>query len=160
MKRWAGMVLLAGTVAAYAGEPVQADARLQRALKEAELKYADTAAGDFRFPFTLETGRTHYVVAASKTAKLGGAEVREIWGVGWKGAQEPGAGIVNALLRDNGLKKIGAWQLLQQEDGSFCAVFKVNAPADCSGDVLRAIVSAVAQTADDMEKSLLNTDEL
>ena len=163
MRRTVGMTLVLVVAAsliavAQVGGKTKADPRLRRALNDASLKFTEKSNGDFSLHFTLEGGRTHVVVAESKTEKLGVIEVREVWAIGWKGKREPSATVANKLLRDNARKKVGAWQL-NQEDGTYFALFNVKVSADTDGDALKTIVFGVANTADEMEKDLLDSDD-
>jgi len=163
MKRMAlGFVFLlvaAATVSAQVKGKPKIDARLREALTEAELHFTEMDDGDFKLHFTLEDERTHLVFAESKTQVLGPIEVREVWAIGWKGDKAPTARIGNKLLQDNARRKVGAWELHEQEDGGFYAIFNVKVSADADGEALKSIVFGVAQTADEMEKDLLGTDD-
>lgn len=143
---------------AQVGGKSKADARLRRALNDANLKFTETAEGDFKLLFTLKDDRTHLVFAESKTQTMGIIEVREVWAIGWKGGSEPKAEVANRLLRNNAQKKVGAWELHQQKDG-FYAIFNVKVSADADGEALKSIVYGVAETADEMEKELLQSDD-
>jgi hypothetical protein len=90
---------------------------------------------------------------------MGVIEVREIWAMGWKGPQAPAAVIANRLLRDNSQKKVGAWELHEEKDGSFFSIFNVKVSTDADGEALKTIINAVANVADAMEKELLSSDE-
>jgi len=144
---------------AQAGGKSKADPRLRTALDEVSLKYSEILNGAFRLQFTLGKERTQAVFAESRTTTIGIIEVREVWAIGWKGRKAPSAEIANKLLLDNAGKKVGAWELNKQADGGFYATFRVKAAADCDGEALKTIASAVAQTADQMEKEILGTDE-
>ncbi len=155
----AGLAFVSIIASAQIGGKSKADPRLRRALNEAELKFTEKVDGNFSLHFTLADDRSHLVLAESETQQMGIIEVREVWGVGWKGSSEPSAYIANKLLRDNAQRKVGAWELHQQADGSFFAIFNVKVSADCDGEALKSIVYGVARTADDMENALLKSDD-
>ena len=136
------------------GASSKADPRLRNTLNEAGLKYTETESGNCKLHFTMENGRTHIVVAETATQRMGPMEIREIWAVGWKGPQEPNALVANRLLKDNARKKVGAWEIIQQNDGSWIAIFNVKVSSDCGAEALKTIVWGIATTADEMEKSL------
>lgn len=164
MKKWAGLVvaaMLLGAMQAEAqvGGKSKADPRLRANLTEAGLNFTEQPNGNFKLHFTLEKERTHIVVAESATSTMGVIEVREIWAVGWKGADKPSAETANTLLSDNSRRKVGAWELHQEKDGSYFAIFNVKVSTDCDGEAMKAIVNAVATVADEMEAELLGTDE-
>jgi len=154
------VVMMAGAVLAQVGTSSKADPRLRYTLSEAGLKFTETENGNCKLHFTLEDGRTHVVVAESATQKMGPMEIREVWAVGWKGVQEPTAMVANRLLKDNGRKKVGAWEIHQQNDGTWMAIFNVKVSADCGAEALKTIVWGIATTADEMEKALENAGAL
>jgi hypothetical protein len=163
MRRTIGLTIVLAFAAslvavAQVGGKAKVDPRLRRALSASDLKYTEMSTGDFRLHFTLDKGRTQLVFAESKTQTMGVLEVREVWSIGWSGEKEPSASVANRLLRDNGRRKVGAWELIRL-DGKYHAIFNVKVSADADGDALKAIVFGVASSADDMEKELLNSDE-
>jgi len=163
MKRWYGvlsvcLILFALTASAQVGAKSKADPRLRKALDESQLKYAETPEGDFKLLFNLEDDRTQLVFVESNTETMGIIEVREVWSIGWKGNEAPSAEVANKLLLDNHRKKIGAWELVKADD-TYYAVFNVKVSADCGAEALKSIIVGVAQTADEMEKELLESDE-
>ena len=164
MNKWmkvivAVLVLASLRAEAQVGGKSKADPRLRASLTEAGLSFAEQPNGNFKLHFTLEKERTHIVVAESTTSTMGVIEVREIWAVGWKGADKPDAETANALLSDNSRRKVGAWELHQEKDGSYFAIFNVKVSTDCDGEAMKSIVNAVATVADELEAELLGTDE-
>lgn len=126
----------------------------------AEFRHTQTVEfTNFRLHYTLDDDRTHLVIVESNTSKLGAMEIRDIWGIGWKGPQELSAAAANQLLKDSADKKIGAWELHMEKDGTFFAIFNVKAPANSDGTALRSLTSAVATVADSIEELLLQSDE-
>lgn len=164
------MVVVAGIVGlslAVAGAPAlgqigakpKADDRVRRALQDTDLKFSVDKDGDFRLDFTLVGGRTHVVFIASKTAQWGNMEIREVFALGYRSDTRLSRDNYEDMLKDNGRRKSGAWEL-HEKDGRYVAVFSVKVAADCSGESLKTVANGVAATADEMEKKLTDTDDL
>lgn len=154
------ILTMASPAIAQVGGTSKADARLRKALNAANLKYTEIKDGNFRLQFSLEGDRSHVVFAESKTQNLGIIEVRQIWAIGWRGDGDPTANVANSLLYDSATRKVGAWELHSQNNGSVFAIFNVKVSADCDGAALKAILYGVAQTADELEERLLASDDL
>lgn len=153
------VMAVAAPLFAQVGADSKADPRLLKALNESGLKWNALDDGDFKLQFNFDDDRSHLVFAESATQTLGIIEVREVWAIGWKGEKKPSALIANRLLIDNSQKKVGAWELLEMDDGTYIAIFNVKVSADCSGAALKSIIHGIAEVADEMEKELLTTDD-
>lgn len=140
-----------------------ADARVIRALDSEGVKYDVRDNGNVTVVWTVsgsgEQKRTHNTVINSGTQEFGGMEIREVWAVAYRGARLP-RNILAKYLTDNGMKKIGAWQLIVEDDSKDEAlVFCIMIPADSSAKVLRKMSESVAEVADAVEKELDGGDE-
>lgn len=154
--------LLAGLIGAT--PHLAADSRVRQALQAAELKFLETPTGDFMVPFRLPNDRKHLVWIESRTSQLGRFEIRDIWAVSFLGQTAPSAEVLEQLLAAGGRLKIGAFELHSQADGPepkhYAVVFKAKVAADLSADHLKAVLWAVADTADGMEATLTGSDSL
>lgn len=139
------------------------DPRVHKALRSAGVKYGINNVGNFKVTWDLpeKNGkkRDHMTIVNSETQKLGEFEVREIWAFAYKGPRLP-RNLLAKYLIDNGNKKIGAWQLVQdKEKMQETLIFCVTVPADTEGSILRTISSTVAEVADAAEFELDGGDE-
>lgn len=135
----------------------KADARVRRALENADVKYRIDKDGDYRVQWTLDEGRTHVVFINSNTTKLGSMELREVWAIAFV-ADEVSANNMRALLELNAKYKVGAWRMYKGRSGyqvSFC----VTVSANCAGQALRTFSQVVASTADEIEKTVTKADK-
>jgi len=141
------------------GGKTPADARVRRALQQTELKFDTDKDGDYRLHFTFEDKRTQLAFIRSRTSEWGNMEIREVFALGYKGQSRLSQAMLEKLLKDNAVKKSGAWELLEQ-NGTYAAVFSVKVSADCDSAALETVVRGVAVSADEMEKALTGTDDL
>lgn len=152
---------VAGTLSAQVGgkggSPTT-DSRLLEAVKASGLKHTIMKNGDIRMIFDTGDGRSQAVVIATRVSQYLNLEVREIWGVAWKGSAELTAEQANKLLKDNERRKIGAWGLAK-DGNTYYATFTVKIAANADGESLKAGIMAVAEVSDALEKELTNKDE-
>ncbi|MBU1694014.1 MAG: hypothetical protein KJ726_11760 [Verrucomicrobia bacterium] len=135
------------------------DARVSEALNEAKLQFTELANGNFRLHFTLDGDRTQLVFIDTKTSTMGIFEIRDVWAIGYQSTELPSQEVLAKLLTDSATRKVGAWELHENE-GTYYALFNIKVAADCSGEGLKSILWAAAEVADAMEKDLLGTDDL
>lgn len=140
-------------------ETTASDARVRRALQQTDLNFYVDKDGFFRLHFTFEDKRTHLVFIRSNTTEWGNMEIREVCAVGYKGKTPLSQTMLEKLLRDNATRKSGAWELQQESDGTYIALFVVKVSANCDADALETVIRGVAASADQMENWLTGTDE-
>jgi hypothetical protein len=146
------------TSATQANAQTQSDARVKASLDKLGYKYEVDKDGDFKMTMRTGDARTQLLFVKSKTEKLSGLEIREIFSPGYLVDGEISGEIAKQLLMDNSAKKIGAWQI-QGSAGKKLAIFVVQIPAGMSGDDFRAAIDATALAADMMESKLTNKDD-
>ena len=136
------------------------DPRVRTLLTELKLKYQEMPNGDFRLVMGVANDRTHMVIVESTTNRLGIFEIRDIWALGLKSQRMPDADVLARLLTDSARRKVGGWEIHEQEGGVCVAIFNVKSSADCDAEALKTLIEVVAQSADEVEKAILETDEL
>jgi hypothetical protein len=135
------------------------DARVRAALVEAGLTFQENKDGDFRLLYNVAEGRTHLCIVSSQSYRLDPFEVREIFASAWKSSQPPSRELANRMLKENSVKKVGAWQLVHKDGGDYLLVFVAKVDVQSDGEALKTTIQAVVDTADKMEKELTNADE-
>lgn len=149
-----------GVAQAQVGKKKTGDKRVAAALDQAELKYEVTDRGDFKLLYELDDDRTQVVIIGSKTEKLGDLEIREVWSIAQQSDGEFDGETANALLVDNGNRKVGAWQVaVEEETDQHTAIFSAQVDAAADSAALAQVIVAVVQTADEMENELTEEDE-
>lgn len=136
---------------------VAPDSRVERILTEAKLNYTVDSDGDFKLYTQLKDGRLQTVWIISETQLVGSLEVRQVWSLGYASDSPLPEPILRELLEQNARVKLGAWQI-RKMSGKYVAVFAVQVGANIDKTNLLQILSAVASTADDLEKSLSDKD--
>lgn len=134
------------------------DARVEKALKKEGLKYETTETGRYKLLYETDGGRTQIVFINSKTQRLGEFEVREVWSPVYLSSSNLPGNSALALLQANSDYKVGAWELTSS-DGQYMVSFSVKLPADLDAGMLSSVLSAVASTADEVEKQLSGEDK-
>lgn len=134
------------------------DKRVAAALDKAELKYEVTDSGDFKLLYEVDD-RTQVVIVESAGETLGDLEIREVWAIAMKSNGAFDAETANAFLIDNGRRKLGAWQIAVDGDGTHSALFSAQVDGDADSETLEEAILAVVRTADAMEKELTGEDE-
>jgi hypothetical protein len=135
------------------------DPRVERALKKLGLKYEVDEDGDFKLVFAVEDNRTQVVIISSTTETLGKMEIREVWSPIAKFASTPPCDLSLDLLEKHGTFKIGSYQYKKLRSGSYLLVFIVHLSAEAPAEELGSIVRAVAITADETEKEIMESDD-
>jgi hypothetical protein len=136
---------------------IEADARVEKVLKEAELKYTIDSEGDFKLYTQVKEKRLQAVWIISETQNLGSIQVRQIWSIGYVSDEALPAPLANKFLEQNAKLKLGAWQI-RKMGGKFVAVISAQVGADADRFTLLTCMSAIATTADDMEIELTGKD--
>ncbi|GIV24233.1 MAG: hypothetical protein KatS3mg025_1892 [Bacteroidia bacterium] len=133
--------------------------QIKKLLDKAGLKYEVTEGGDFKLTFNIGDGRSQLVFIEGSMEEMGGQSIVEIWSPGYKGA-EISEKTLAYLLVESGKKKVGAWEVMSDNDNIY-AVFMVKVPlASLSPGFLRSACEGAALTADNAEKTFLQSDEL
>lgn len=158
----AAAALVSGGSAAEAqiGKKKSGDKRVAAALDKAKLKYEVTDRGDFKLLYDLEDDRTQVVMIESGTENYDDLEIREVYAVAAKSDGAFDAETANALLIDNGNRKVGAWQVVvNDDDDEHTAIFSAQIDAGADADALSQVINAVVTTADEKEKELTDGED-
>jgi hypothetical protein len=136
------------------------DNRVKLMLDELEIKYDITGTGNFKIIFSMGNDRTQLVVINSKTHEYGNIEVREIYSPagGFSSSSSVSQSVLLKLLRENSIKKIGAWQI-DGDEGDFRINFSLRANANASKSNLDDLIRLAARVADEMEIQLSDKDD-
>lgn len=154
-------LLLAGSLlplSAQLGDAKGGDARVRRLLDEVGLKWTLDDEGDFKLHNELTDGRSQLIWVLSNTSDLRQLEVREVWSIAFTSDEPFSAETARRLLSENTETKVGAWQMRRMGD-KYAAVFSAQIAANTDGETLETVIDAVGQTADNLEKDLLGTDD-
>ncbi len=135
------------------------DIRIERQLKNLNLKYEIISSADFKLLFELESKRSQMVFIGTKTKFYEDAEVRQIYSpvkyisgtVGLSCEQ------LWILLANNELTVFGAWQLVPIE-GGWMLHYSVKVPAMMPEKRLMMYMRFIAKIADDMELTFSSED--
>jgi hypothetical protein len=154
----AGLVLGAMTAFAQVGtRKIEVDARVEKVLKEAELKYTIDSEGDFKLYMKVRDERIQAMWIISEIQAVGSLQVRQVWSIGFVSDTPFTPELTIRLLEANAKLKLGAWQV-RKMSGKYVAVFAAQVGADIDKFTLLTCMSAVATTADDLERDLTGKD--
>lgn len=143
-----------GTAFAQLGdEDSKYDLRIKAILDQVGFDYEITDAGDFKIIVALEDERTQAVYVKSRTEFYDEMEVREIWSVGYASDGDIPANVANMLLQNSFDQKIGAWQVIRDDETSL-AIFAVKMSANANSASVRSAIIAAVRSADAIELEL------
>ena len=154
----ATLVCLAPFAGAQVGTKKAGDPRVEKLLKETDVKYTVDRDGDFLLLNDVGDGRTQLLWILSNTSNLGTLEIRQIWSIAHKSKTLFSAKVANRLLEQNSEVKLGAWQVRRLGD-DYVAIFSAQIAADTDLLPLLLALHAVSTTADEMEKKLTGKDD-
>lgn len=132
------------------------DVRVLENLNKLGFKY--DVKDDGSFLFTIPVGnRTQMIFINSNTSLFERMEIREVYSVIYQSNQKPNEAQLAQLLLDNSQKKLGAWEMIS-DNNQFFLVFTAKVAASQNESDMRATIDIVANAADAMEQLLFNAD--
>jgi hypothetical protein len=162
MRRTGPLIALAflaalGTASAQAATKANTD--LTQQLDRLGLEYTLTKSGNYSISYDLDGGRSQTIYIMGKTGKVGGAEIRELWSRAGTMDSVPSEDQMKALLEESGGAEVGFWALEETDDGGYTIYFSVKVPVYLNDKDLGALLQFTADTADQKEEELFNTDD-
>jgi len=151
------LAVVLGNVPAIAATKANAD--LTAALDRLGLKYTLTKSGNYSIKYDLDGGRSQTVYIMGKTDKVGGTEIRELWSRAGTKDSLLSEDEMKGLLEESGNAKVGFWALEETDDGGYTVYFSVKVPIYLNDTDLGALLEFTANTADQKEEELFNTDD-
>ncbi len=135
------------------------NASLVNQLNRLGLKYKTTDAGNYSLTYDLDAGRSQVVYIMGTTEKVDNVEVRELWSRAGDFDSAPGADVMQSLMEESGSSKIGFWALEEKDGGGYTLYFSVKVPTYLRDSDLTSLLEYTANTADQKEKELFDTDQ-
>jgi len=155
----AAVVLVAALGSVSAQSATKANTDLAQQLDRLGLKYTITKAGNYSISYDLDGGRSQTVYIMGKTDKVGATEIRELWSRAGTMDSVPDSDQMKSLLEDSGNAKVGFWALEETDSGGYTIYFSVKMPVYLNDKDLSALLEYTANTADQKEEELFNTDD-
>ena len=155
----AAVVLVASLGSVSAQSATKANTDLAQQLDRLGLKYTITKAGNYSISYDLDGGRSQTVYIMGKTDKVGATEIRELWSRAGTMDSVPDSDQMKSLLEDSGNAKVGFWALEETDSGGYTIYFSVKMPVYLNDKDLSALLEYTANTADQKEEELFNTDD-
>jgi hypothetical protein len=152
------IALLGQINTAHAG---QADPRIEKILKEANIKFDVDKDGDYTVVIALPANRTQLVIITSSLQTINGYEIREIYTPGYQNGevdQEFPAPIMFKLMKESNRNKLGAWEVMKI-NGKSTAIFNAKVATNIDGKSLLDIIKTVALRGDAIEAAEMGKDE-
>ncbi|MFC0445447.1 hypothetical protein ACFOD1_11815 [Pseudidiomarina halophila] len=135
------------------------DKRVKIALQETDFNYEIDEDGDFKLVMEFDDARSQVVYVSTRTYRLEHLEIREVWSIGHVSDTQLSAELANQFLSESSDMILGGWEQQTWGDQQV-VIFRAKMSANASGETLASAIGAVSQTADDIEKELVGTDEL
>ena len=141
------------------GGTTNGDVRIRRILDSEKITYSVDNQGVFKVIFSLSNGRSQVAFINSSTHSFAGASIREVWSCGLIGEGQLSSEVANSLLERNSTYVLGSWEIARSA-GSTAALFKICVSADATPEELMSVLAVVLNTADEVEKEYLRSDDL
>ena len=125
------------------GHNKNVNGELLKALKASGINYTQKTSGSITSTFSID-GDDVVVYVSPTTEFLGSFEVREIYAFYGNIKTRLSEGFANDLLEVNSLKKLGDWQLMENDDKTYSLVYDAKVPAFLPGDQLKSIMRMIA----------------
>ena len=156
---WGITIGLVASAALFAqSDAKKGDPSLTRQLDRMGVDYTITDSGNYSIDYTLDNGRSQTAYIMGETQTVDNLEVREIWSRAGTFDSLPSADVMQSLLEESGTKEIGFWSLEKTKDGGYILYFSVKVPVYLKDDDLSSLLQYTADTADQKEQELFNTD--
>lgn len=132
------------------------NSKLKSLLDKAGLKYT-VKNGNFHLTFETEDSRTQVVVLVGSMEELHGEPIAYFFSPGFKGTEIDDQAMAR-MLADAHSRKVGNWELTVNNN-EIIGIFAVKVPlSSLTPTLTRSICIGTATVADEMEKTLLGTD--
>ncbi|MGB7327541.1 MAG: serine protease [Rubripirellula sp.] len=132
----------------------QAPIASKKLLEDAEIQHTVTAAGHYQIDHALADKTTQKVFVAKDTEYFERADVRKIWSLVQVSKDQPSTDLMNRLLRQSSVTKIGAWAIEKNDAGEHLVIYVAKLDATAPDEAIKGTVEYVARIAAAMAKEL------
>ena len=143
---------------------VRKDERVAAALENKNLTYVLLQpAKVFRVTYNMPNGRHHSGLIDSFNEKLNTNDpntpsVRRIWSIAYSSPDLPSSGTLAKLMMASNQTKIGAWEIVKEQNGDYTVLFRIKADANTPPDTLVWMLQVACNIAETAEKEHESVD--
>ncbi|TWU51628.1 S1 family peptidase [Rubripirellula reticaptiva] len=132
----------------------QAPIASKKLLQDADIQHTVTAAGHYQVDHPLADKTTQTVFVAKDTEYFERADVRKIWSLVQVSKDQPSTELMNRLLRQSSVTKIGAWAIEKNDAGEHLVIYVAKLDATAPDEAIKGTIEYVARIAAAMAKEL------
>ncbi|QDT02501.1 Periplasmic serine endoprotease DegP precursor [Rubripirellula lacrimiformis] len=126
----------------------------KKLLEDAGIEHSVNATGHYQIEHKIAAETTQTVYVAKDTEYFQRADVRKVWSLVQVSKEEPTATLMNRLLRQSSVTKIGAWAIEKNSDGDFLVLYVAKLDATAPDEAIKGTIEYVARIAAAMAKEL------
>ncbi len=126
----------------------------KKLLEDAGIVHTSSASGHYQVDHLLTDKTTQAVYIAKDTEYFERADVRKIWSLVQVSKEAPTSDLMNRLLRQSSVTKIGAWAIEKNDAGESLVIYVAKLDATAPDEAVKGTIEYVARIAAAMAKEL------
>ncbi len=126
----------------------------KKLLEDAGIEHLTNASGHYQVDHLLADKTTQAVYVAKDTEYFERADVRKIWSLVRVSKDAPTGDLMNRLLRQSSVTKIGAWAIEKNDAGEYLVIYVAKLDATAPDEAVAGTIEYVARIAAAMSKEL------
>ncbi|MDA8744303.1 serine protease [Rubripirellula amarantea] len=123
-------------------------------LEDADIEHTVSSTGHYQVEHKLADDKTQTVYVAKDTEYFERADVRKIWSLVQVSKDAPGTDLMNRLLRQSSVTKIGAWAIEKNDAGEHLVIYVAKLDATAPDEAIKGTIEYVARISSAMAKEL------
>ncbi len=132
----------------------QAPIASKKLLEDADIKHTVSPTGHYQVEHELADKTTQSVYIAKDTEYFERADVRKVWSLVQVSKEVPTTELMNRLLRQSSVTKIGAWAIEKNDSGEHLVIYVAKLDATAPDEAVKGTIEYVARIASAMAKEL------
>ena len=132
----------------------QAPVASKKLLEDAGIEHIVNSTGHYQVERKLTDETTQTVYVAKDTEYFERADVRKIWSLVQVSKEEPTTELMNRLLRQSSVTKIGAWAIEKNDAGEHLVIYVAKLDATAPDEAIKGTIEYVARISAAMAKEL------
>ncbi len=132
----------------------QAPVASKKLLEDAGIEHSVNATGHYQVEQKLAGEASQTVYVAKDTEYFERADVRKIWSLVQVSKEQPTTELMNRLLRQSSVTKIGAWAIEKNDAGEHLVIYVAKLDATAPDEAIKGTIEYVARISSAMTKEL------
>lgn len=132
----------------------QAPIPSKQLLEDSDIEHTVSSTGHYKIEHELADNKSQTVYVAKTTEYFERADVRKIWSLVQVSQGIPTGDLMNRLLRQSSVTKIGAWAIEKNDAGEHLVIYVAKLDATAPDEAVKGTIEYVARIAAAMAKEL------